>query len=137
MLATAVTDHPFEWEQDLRRLCLAYNTSIHPTTGYSPFSLMFGRQARMPVDIMLGTTVPSSSTIPQYVATLRGSLETAYAYVRKHMGHQLEQQKKQYDLKTSGCPFKCGDLVWLHSTVVPPGEIEEIAPTIDRAIQSG
>ena len=126
MLATAVTDHPFEWEQHLRRLCLAYNTSIHPTTGHSPFSLMFGRQARMPVDIMLGTTVPSSSTIPRYVATLRSSLETAYAHVREHMGHQLEQQKKQYDLKTSGCPFKCGDLVWLHSTVVPRGKSKKL-----------
>ena len=74
MLATAVSDHPFEWEHHLR---LAYNTSIHPTTGYSPFSLMFGRQARMPVDIMLGTSTATTSTIPQYVANLRTNLETA------------------------------------------------------------
>ena len=80
---------------------------------------MFGRQARMPVDIMLGTPTPTTSTIPHYVTNLRSSLETAYTYVRKHMGHQLEQQKKCYDSRASGHPYKCGDLVWLHSPATP------------------
>ena len=39
MLATAVTDRPFEWEQHLRHLCFAYNTSVHPTTGYCKSAL--------------------------------------------------------------------------------------------------
>ena len=55
MLATAVQERPFEREGHLRHLCMAYNTSIHPTTGYTPFYLMFGRQARMPIDVMYGT----------------------------------------------------------------------------------
>ena len=65
MLATAVTDHPFEWEYHLRCLCLAYNTSIHPTTGHSPFFLMFGRQARMPVDIIRGVARISARGFPK------------------------------------------------------------------------
>ena len=97
MLATAVRDKPFEWEKHLRRLCLAYNTSVHPTTGYSPFQLMFGRQVRMPVDIMYGTPTKSPSTIPQYVADLQDSLQTAYQKVREQMGHQLERQQHIYN----------------------------------------
>lgn len=31
---------------------MACNTSVQPTTGYTPFYLMFGRQVRMPVDLM-------------------------------------------------------------------------------------
>ena len=58
MLTTATAHRTFEWEQHLPRLCHAYNTSLHPTTGSSPFYLMFGRQARMSVDIMLGTATP-------------------------------------------------------------------------------
>ena len=42
MLGTLATEHPFDWEVQLRPLCMAYNTSIHPTTGYTPFYLMFG-----------------------------------------------------------------------------------------------
>ena len=51
MLATCTQDHPATWEDHLRGVCMAYNTSMHPTTGYSPFFLMFGRDARLPVDL--------------------------------------------------------------------------------------
>ena len=126
MLATAVRDRPFECEQYLRRLCLAYNTSVHPTTGFSPFYLMFGRQVRMPVDIMLGTATSHAHRIPEYVSNLRTSLETAYEYVRDRMGHKLEEQKARYDTKTCGKSFEAGDLVWLHNPVVPRGKSRKL-----------
>ena len=37
MLATSANEHPFSWEDQLRSVCLAYNTSVHPTTTYTPF----------------------------------------------------------------------------------------------------
>ena len=40
MLATAVQECPFEWEEHLRRLCMAHNTSVHPTIGYMLKSLV-------------------------------------------------------------------------------------------------
>ena len=49
MLATTAKDHPATWETFLPKLC---NTSIQASTGYTPFYLMFGREARLPVDIM-------------------------------------------------------------------------------------
>ena len=48
MLSTAVADHPWDWEDHLRPLCYAYNSSVQASTGYTPFFLMFGRQARLP-----------------------------------------------------------------------------------------
>ena len=46
MLATAANKHPFNWESQLKRLCFAYNTIFHPTTGEAPFSLMFELDGR-------------------------------------------------------------------------------------------
>ena len=81
MLATAVEDQPFEWEQHLQRLCFAYNISPHPTTGFSPFQFMFGREARMPMDIILGKPGPSPGTLPEYVEKLSASLARMYGKV--------------------------------------------------------
>ena len=47
MLATTSRDHPFDWEDQLPKVCMAYNTSIHTSTGYTPFYMMFGREARI------------------------------------------------------------------------------------------
>ena len=117
---------PFQWESHLRRLCLAYNTSVHQTTGYSPFFLMFGRQVRIRVDVMYGTPTPQGSTVPQYVADLRSSLSAAYEHVRERMGCKLDHQKELYDRKVHGQPFKPGELVWLHSPAVPRGQSKKL-----------
>ena len=52
MLATTVHDNPIDWESHLKKVCMAYNTSVHSSTGFSPFYLMFGRQAKLPLDIV-------------------------------------------------------------------------------------
>ena len=57
MLGTAASANPFSWEDHLHPLCMAYNTSINPTTGFSPSFLMFGRQARMPIDVVYGSPI--------------------------------------------------------------------------------
>ena len=111
MFAMAVGEKPFEWEQSLRRLCFAYNTSLQPTTGYSPFALMFGRQARLPMDIVMGVAPSLSKTTQQYAQELHQDLEAAYACVRA---------------KTQGRPFQKGDLVWLHSPATPRGRSRKL-----------
>lgn len=121
MLATTTKDNPFNWEDHVRKVSLAYNSSIHPTTGYTPFYLMFGRQARLPVDLMFTTDKPKKVTPTEYATQLRDSLEQAFENVQATMGSKLETQKQIYDHKVHGDPFSPGTLVWLHSPVVPRG----------------
>lgn len=51
MLFTTVHDN---LESHLKKVCMAYNTSVHysRTTGFSPFYLMFRWQAKLPLDIV-------------------------------------------------------------------------------------
>ena len=44
MLSTTTKDQPFNWENQIHKACMAYNTSVHASTGYTPFYLMFGHQ---------------------------------------------------------------------------------------------
>lgn len=69
MLATAVK---FQWEEHVSKVVMAYNTSKHSTTGYSPFYLMFCREARIPIDLMYETPT-SDVPMPDYVAKLQNS----------------------------------------------------------------
>ena len=37
MLSTTTKDHPFNWENQINKVCMAYNTSVHASSGYTPF----------------------------------------------------------------------------------------------------
>ena len=53
ILATTTTkEQPSDRDSHIRRLCLAYNSSIQVTTGYTPFFFMFGHEAYLPLDLM-------------------------------------------------------------------------------------
>ena len=39
MLSTTMGNHPSDWDQSIRKLCLAYNSIVHSSTGFTPFFL--------------------------------------------------------------------------------------------------
>jgi len=126
MLSTTVGNHPASWEQNIRKVCLAYNSSVHSSTGYSPFFLMFGRQVKLPVDLMYGTGEVAEVPVPAYVQRLKEALREAYALVRDRCDTEHRRQKALYDEKVHGKPFERGDLVWLHSPAVPRGQSRKL-----------
>ena len=91
MLGTVASENPFNWESHLRPLSLAYNTSVHPTTGDTPFFLMFGQQVQMPIDLVYGKSPSDVNTsTSEYASSLRKRLEEAYSRVRTQMSHKLD-----------------------------------------------
>ena len=107
---------------------MAYNTSVQSSTGFTPFYLMFGRQARLPVDIMYGTEVPEgeSRDVSTYVASLKRRMSEAFEIVRRNVSKHHQHQKTLYDEKVHGKPYKPGDWVWLHSPVIPRGSSHKL-----------
>ena len=78
---------------------------------------MFGRQARLPVDIMYGTSTQQSSSPGEHARLLQYRLQSAFQLLREHTAKEHQRQKEFYDLKLHGEPYKVGDYVWLH---LPP-----------------
>ena len=126
MLATTMGDQPFDWEYYIQKVWMAYNTSIESTTGYSPFFLVLGHQARMPVDVMDGTECPKVTTHGELATIVKSTLERTYDIMREKTGMQQERQKEYYDRKVYGEPFSVRDHVWLHSPVVPRGKSRKL-----------
>ena len=126
MLATTVGNHQADWQHYIRKLCLAYNSSIHSTTGFSPFFLMFGRQVKLPIDLMYGTNQTEPGTTASFAQNLKKGLQEAYKLVREKCQVEHRRQKELYDERVHGEPFKPGDLVWLHSPAVPRGQSKKL-----------
>ena len=51
MLIKYVRNKQDQWDEFLDTCTFAYNTSVQELTHYSPFELMFGRKATMPIDL--------------------------------------------------------------------------------------
>ena len=122
MIATITLDHPFDWEEALPKVCIAYNTTIHSTTGYSPFYLMYGREPQLPIDIVYGTQSPSRTDVNNFVQQSHKLMEQAYHRVREHLSAGHQRQKDIYDKRVHGKPYQEGDAVWLLDPVVAEGQ---------------
>ena len=87
-----VCKHQANWQQHntsiIRKLCLAYNSSIHSSTGFSPFFFKLGRQVKLLIDLMYGTT----QTTTEYAQCLKQALQESYALVREQVRPNLEDR---------------------------------------------
>lgn len=127
LLSSCVEDHS-QWDLHLQRTLLAYRSSVHASTSYSPSHLMFGRELQLPVDIMYGAPPGRpTSNHPQYVLDLQQSLEKAFARARHTTQTALKRQKTVYDgsIRRS-TQFQPGDAVFLFSPVVPVGKSRKL-----------
>ena len=91
----------------------AYNATIHDSTGYSPFFLMFGCHPRLAIDAFLDLTpdAMSAPTQTEYVRKLKERLHFAYKPVQEIAKKTAPCDKVNYDLKARNSVLSLGDLV--------------------------
>ena len=123
MLATCAKSNPLDWEKHVRKVCMAYNSSVQASTGYTPFYLMFGHQARLPADVIYGTPkiAEQSQSASEYARNLKRKKGNAFTLARQHSLKHHQRQKELYDRKVHGKPFEKGEYVWLNSPMGQKG----------------
>ena len=113
MLAMFAGKNRDDWDDLLPAVMMAYRSSVHESTGFSPYRLMFGEECTLPMDIGLPTEQLQSSdeiTSP-YAVWVRDALEEAYEQVRLHSGQVVQRQKRLYDRRAVKRNFTVGDWV--------------------------
>lgn len=74
-----------EVQSELCNILFSYRKMIHPSTGYSPSMLVFGRQIRSRLDLMVPSADPKGSEVQSKVRELKvGSKVAAREYVHEN-----------------------------------------------------
>ena len=105
------------WDVKILHIVYAYNTSIQDSTHYSPFQAMFGRIARLPIDINTDKLIPESkleknmsadSPAIEQVENQRTVMEED---IKKNIEKAQAKQSQYYDIKHgAGLSFIIGTL---------------------------
>ena len=104
------------WEDDLDLILLGYRSSIQSSTLYSPFELVYGVKARLPIELDLPMhTYQGDEGIEAMEKVVQNLKIVSEKRIDAHKNIKLAQatQKRQYDRRCSqNVCFKVGDEVW-------------------------
>ena len=108
MLGTLTPEQKVDWKAHLLTMCNAYNSTVHSTTGFSPYFLIFGRHPRLPIDFQLSLSREGVGHISKY-----RYIQKLFAYDRAEALAKQEaaRQKKLYDRRCKGVQLLPQDLV--------------------------
>ncbi|KAK3741212.1 hypothetical protein QZH41_006221 [Actinostola sp. cb2023] len=125
-----------KWTEHLPELLYAYNSTPHSSTGFSPYYLMFCREPRLPVDLLLGAEEDVEDEIQNdWLATHMSRLRDAYLKAGEHLEQAAERRKKASDQTAFDDPLEIGQLVYLRNKVKGRNKIQDSwSPTLYRVI---
>ena len=109
-----------EWDDYVNAVLLAYRTKKHETTGFTPFYLVNGRQARLPVKLIVETETSKEKDIKEALLErtfhIMERMDRDLDTVRARVKEKQKVQKKRYDEKGISEKLKIGDKVLVEQT---------------------
>ena len=105
-----------DWDVQLSLAEAAINTSVHASTGMSPFEMVYGRKPRLAIDAALSPLLPPASAAANPAAvSLADRLRAVWASGKAALEAAQARQKRYADLHRRPELYQVGDLVWLET----------------------
>lgn len=112
MLGTLDPDQKADWKKYVGPMTHAYNSTKHSSTGFSPFCLMFGREPRLPIDLVMGLVIDGEAqSYTDFVDSLRKRLADSYELAKTTADGSRVRQKLTYDVRARAAVLDVGDRV--------------------------
>ena len=117
ILRKLVENEPRQWHRYLDALMFALRTTPN-ASGFSPFELMFGRQARTHLSVLkeLWTeqnSDPETKTTYQYILDLQNRIADTCEFAQKELAKVRERNHRRFNAKSKLRTFKPQDRVWV------------------------
>ena len=111
------------WDQYITAIQFAYrSTPADNSVGFSPFFLLYGREARLPLDVTLNPKPDyHDKTLRDYMYNLVSKLEVFRDVSKRHAEENQAKMKERYDENTKEIEYQVGDLVWIYFPVSQKG----------------
>ena len=118
MLAKLTEKSQKDWDERVPDVLAAYNSSIHASTHYSPNFMVFGRENRAPLDLVMG--IPKSEeeyfgSVDPWVYKQQKIQQEAYELARENLKCHAERNKDFYDVKVKTAKFEVGQWVYVYT----------------------
>jgi hypothetical protein len=108
MLRAYISYHQKDWDLWLPMMEFAYNNSVNPSTGFSPFFLNYGHHPLVPSSLLK----PPATNVPA-VSEFLASQASALSQAKDAIIAAQNRQKHYADQKRRPVPFAVGDMVLL------------------------
>ncbi|XP_072023286.1 uncharacterized protein [Amphiura filiformis] len=112
-----------DWDDYLPSIQFAYRTSsTDNSVGFSPFFLLYGREAILPMDVaLLEPERLTDRTVREHIKQLVTQLETTREISKHHLQQNQQTMKKRYDQHATDVQYQVGDSVFIYFPVTQPG----------------
>ena len=108
-----------DWPDHLPSVLMAMRVSVQESSRYSPFFLLYGRDATLPMDTLLRPKL--KYTGEDWTTVQLGRMHEAFMMVKANTHAERDRQKKLYDRKAKPVKLEVGMEVWYHYPVVEKG----------------
>jgi len=118
LIKSVVADNHKDWDEVLPTVNMALRNSISRSTSCTPYEVMFGKTARLPLDWQFCKRYVNQEDLleSEYVIRLQRRLHEIEEIVRKNLVSTLKKQADYYNKRNLHKAFNVGDLVLVRQT---------------------
>lgn len=121
-----INNYQNDWDEYIDFAMFSYNTSVHKSTSFTPYELLFGHKAHLPSSI---TRDPEFSySYDDYVKSLQHRLNTSFQLAKQNILQSKQKSKELYDKKTNEKEFCVNDMVLLYDNQTKPRSCKKLSP---------
>ena len=101
------------WDLRIGLAIMAIRSAVQSSTGFSPHFLMFGREMRLPANLVYEAVKDETISQVESVAHLRSTMQMVQETVVSNIGCKTKHHKVYYDRRMHNVRYSKEDRVWL------------------------